>query len=149
MQLFRKTAVAIAAVAAIGCRDTSAPLQPMQYGLIAVDGRPLPTFISPIPEGPTVLSGTFVLDGGSHASANELRRDMSGNEYTFEARYRYTVSGNVIQFDFDPPCEAPLLCKSRPTGTISGDDLLIDYSGGNNTPIYDYRHFRMIDLPPG
>ena len=150
MHLLRKIAVAITAVAAIGCRDSSAPLQPVQYGLTAVDGRPLPTFISPVPEGPTVLSGTFFLDGSRHASADEWRRDMSGHEYTFTARYRYTITGNVIQFDFDPHCGGPAIdCASAPKGTISGEHLLIDYSGGNNTPIYDYRHSQMIDLPPG
>ncbi|HET9634907.1 MAG TPA: hypothetical protein VFP26_03170 [Gemmatimonadaceae bacterium] len=150
MHLLRRIIVVSTAVVAIGCRDTSTPLLATNYLLITVDGRSLPTFISPVPEGPTVLSGTFLLDGGSHATASEQRRDMSGNEYTFNATYRYTITGNVIQFDFDPHCGGPAIdCASPPRGTISGDDLLIDYSGGNNSPIYDYRHMRMIDLPPG
>lgn len=140
----------IAAIASTACRDVSAPLHPVDYVLTAIDGRSLPTFISPVPEGPTVLSGTFLLDGASHATANEVRRDMSGNQYTFDATYRYTISGNVIQFDFDPHCGGPAIdCASPPKGLISGNHLLIDYSGGNSQPIYDYRSTPTIDSPPG
>ena len=75
---------------------------------------------------------------------------MSGNEYTFSAGYRYTITGNVIRFDYDPPCGGPAIdCASPPKGTISGNHLLIDYSGGSNAPIYDYQFHPMFDLPPG
>ena len=150
MRIFRPSFACVAVLVIAACHDTSAPLPRADYVLTAIDGRSLPTFISPVPEGPTVLSGTFLLDGGSHATANEQRRDFSGNEYTFTASYRYTISGNVIQFDFDPHCGGPAIdCIRPPTGTISGNHLLIDYSGGYNSPIYDYQFSPEIDLPPG
>ena len=150
MRVLCKTVLFAVALSTGACHETSAPVQTGHYVLSAVDGRSLPTLISAAPQAPTVLSGAFQLASDGHASANELRRDFSGNEYTFSASYRYTISGNTIQFDYDPQCGGPAIdCARPPTGVISGDHLLIDYSGGNNTPIYDYQLLRLIDLPPG
>ena len=135
----------MAAVVLTACHEPSAPLQPVNYVLTTIGARPLPTYAVSTSDGFTVLSGTFLLDGDSRAVANEQRRDVSGNEYSFSAQYRYTITGNDIQFEFDPPCTAPIACKSPPRGTISGDHLLINYGGG----IYDYQQLRLIDLPPG
>lgn len=150
MRFFRTTVLIAAIASTSACHDSSAPLQPVSYVLTRIDGRSIPTFISPVPESPTVLSGNFYLDDASHATASEWRRDMSGSERTFIVRYRYMISGNAIQFDYDPPCGGPAIdCANPPNGTISGNHLLIDYGGGNNTPIYDYAFIRQIGLPPG
>ena len=143
MRTFHATLLASVAIVAIaGCHDSSAPLQPVNFLLSNIDGRPLPTTITPIPESPTVLSGSFLFDGGSHAIASERRRDMSGNEYQWTVRYRYTIAGNVVRFDYDPPCGGPAVdCAIIPKGTLDGPHLLIDYSGGNNSLVYDYVHF--------
>jgi hypothetical protein len=149
MRLLRKTGLIIAIASTAACHDTSAPLNPVHYVLLTIDGRFLPTYVFSS-DGPTVLSGSFILDGGSHATANELRHDTSGNEYNFNVRYRYTIRGDVIQFEYDPPCGGPAaLCAITPRGTISGDHLLINYGLVDNPTVYDYRSFPMIDLPPG
>ena len=141
MQIFRATLSTLAIGAFIACHDASAPLQPVSYMLATVNGNPLPTTMTPIPESPTVLSGSFLLDGGSHAIARERRRNMSGIEYDWTVRYRYTINGNVVRFDYDPPCGGPAVdCAIIPKGTIDGLHLLIDYSGGQNLAVYDYVH---------
>jgi hypothetical protein len=145
MRLLGKTVLIAAIASTPACHDVVAPRQPGTYFLRTIDGRPLPTFFSPIPEAPTVLSGTFSLYGDGHANGTEFRRDMSGNEYFFTVKYRYTIIGNVVQFDFDPPCQGD--CMTPPKGTISNSHLLIDFSGGNNDPIYDYQFVPEIDLP--
>jgi hypothetical protein len=140
MRLLGKTVLIAAIASTAACHDSSGPHQPVNYVLSSIDGRPLPTFISPVPESPTVLSGTFFLDGAGHATAFELRRDMSGNEYSLTVSYRYTITGNVIRFAYDPPCGGPAIdCIAPPNGTIFDSQLLIDFSGGHNTPIYDYQ----------
>lgn len=139
----------IAAIASTACHDASAPVQPVNYALATIDARPLPTYVFSASEGPTVLSGSFILDG-RHATANERRRDTSGTEYEFNVRYRYTITGSDIRFSFDPPCGGPAAdCASPPTGTISGDHLLINYGAAISPTIYDYQHIVQIDLPPG
>ena len=126
-------------VAVAACHDTSAPLQPVDYMLINIDGRPVPTTMTPVPESPTVLSGSIFLDGGRHATVSEQRRDISGNEYSWIVRYRYTISGNVVHFDYDPTCGGPAAdCAILPIGTIDGPHLLMDYSGGQKLLVYDY-----------
>ena len=150
MRIFRLTFLGIAITSIAACNDASAPLQPVNYALTSVNGNPLPTTMTPIPESPVVLSGTFLLDGGSHALAHEQRRDMSGNEYDWNVRYRYTITGSKVTFNYDPPCGGPAaLCAIIPTGTIDGRHLFIDYSGGQNALVYDYQSFPMINLPPG
>jgi hypothetical protein len=146
--MFRATLLTVAIAAGAACHDASAPLQPVNYVLTSINGVPVPTTMTPIPESPTVLSGSFFLDGGSHAVAHERRRDLSGNEYDWDVRYRYTITGNVVTFNYDPPCGGPAAdCAIIPKGTVDGLHLSIDYSGGQNLAVYDYQTFPMIDLP--
>src|SRR5689334_19571638 len=148
MRILRQTVLCVATAAIVACHDASAPLQPVNYLLTSINGVPIPTTMTPIPESPTILSGSFFLDGGSHAVAHERPRDMSGNEYDWDVRYRYRISGNVVTFDYDPPCGGPAAdCAVIPKGTLDGRHLWIDYSGGQNLAVYDYQSFPMIDLP--
>lgn len=70
----------------------------------------------------------------------ELRREMSGQVVTYTAKYTYAVEGNDIRFDNDPPCPINAICRwGPPTGRFVNSYLLVDFSGGGGSPLYEYR----------
>ena len=136
MRLFRKTAFLAAIVSTFACHYTAGPpLVAADFALDNINGRALPTILSPIPESPTVVSSTLHLDGAGNATLTQYLRQM-GNNITQIATYTYTISGNHIAFGYNCPPYAD--CIAPPSGTISGSSLSLDMSGGSGTLIYNY-----------
>jgi hypothetical protein len=102
-----------------------------------INGRALPTFLSPIPESPTIISSTLHLDGAGQTTMTEHRVQMAGGDLTFTSNYHYVITGNKIQFSFFCPSNAD--CIMPPTGTISGSQLSLDMSGGTKQLIYNFQ----------
>jgi hypothetical protein len=140
MHLICKTAFLAAVVSTLACHDLLAPpTPPAGYTLANVSGRPLPTFVSPIPEGPTIVSATLQLGAAGGATLTEHRHEMAGGDVTYTSTYTYSISGNQIQLDYSPPCPPNALCASPPKGTISGSDLSLDMYGDNSGIVYNFR----------
>ena len=136
MRLFRKTAFLAAVVSTFACHDTAGPpLVAADFALDNINGRPLPTYLSPIPESPTIVSSTLHLDRAGNATLTQSLRQM-GNNITQIATYSYTISGNHIAFGYNCPPNAN--CLAPPSGTISGDNLSLDMSGGSGAVVYNY-----------
>ena len=140
MHLLSKTALTAIIVAGIGCHDVSGPpTMPAHYLLRAINGRPVPTFLSPIPESPTVMYSTLFLDGAGNAIVIENRRVMiSPGEVTYTTNYSYTIRGETIEFHIQCPPDALMICAGPPIGTFVNSHLLVDFSGGQNSLVYDY-----------
>jgi hypothetical protein len=137
MRLFRRIALVVAIGSTIGCHDASGPTgTPSGYRLVGINGRSLPTLFSPIPEAPTITYGTLWLDGVSHAVITEHRKELTGQEISYTTDLTYTITGDVIQFEYNCPPNA--LCARPPRGVFVNYHLLLDMSGGNNEVVYDY-----------
>ncbi len=140
MSLTCKAAViAFTVVSAVACGDPAAPVPPVAYRLDNVSGRPLPTFISPIPEEAIIIGASLELDATDRATLTELLRQMSGAVVTRTNNYTYTITGNQIQFDYDPPCPPNALCVEPPRGTIAGDELSLSMFGSGGEIVYNFR----------
>ena len=139
MLLLRKIAVVGTAVAALGCHDVSGPpTLPANYLLSSINGRPVPTYLVPMPESPTVMYSTLFLDGAGNAVVIEHRQVMiAPGEVTYTTNYTYTITDNKIEFHIDCPFNA--LCAAPPVGTFVNSHLLLDYSGSGQELLYDYR----------
>lgn len=139
MRLFCKTALVGMIVAAIGCHDVSGPpTLPANYLLSSINGRPVPTYLAPMPESPTVMYSTLFLDGAGNAVLIEHRQVMiSPGEVTYTTNYTYTIKDNKIEFHIDCPLNA--LCAAPPVGTFLNSHLLLDFSGSGQDLLYDYQ----------
>jgi hypothetical protein len=137
MLLSCKVAFLAAVVSTLGCHDLAAPPPlPAPFVLLDINGRSVPTYLTPIPESPTIVSSTLRLDGAGNATLIERRRQM-GVDVAQTIIYTYTISGNLITFAFTCPSNAN--CVAPPKGTISGSRLSLDMSGGGSDPIvYNY-----------
>ena len=138
MRLLRKCAVVVLIAPVIACHDASGPpALPANYMLVTVNGHPLPAVISPMPESPTVLDGTLVLDGAGNAVVRDHELVMiAPGEVTYTTNYTYSISDHKIQFHIDCPIGA--YCAGPPIGTFVGNHVLVDMSGGANNLVYDY-----------
>jgi len=140
MHLSRKLAFVGMVLSTIACNDVAAPpTPPIGYALETISGRHLPTFISPIPEGPTIVYAHMQLATGGKATLTEYRHETNGGDTRYTTGYTYEISGNNIQFDYDPPCPANALCAAPPRGTISGSHLTLAMYGANSGIVYDFR----------
>ena len=141
MRFFRKTVLVAVAASIPACHDTSGPpALPANYMLVSVNGRPLPTVTSPIPEAPTVLDGTLFLDGGGNAVIREHQHVMiAPGEVTYTTNYTYTISDSKVAFQSATPCPPDAICAAPPVGTFLHNHLLVDMSAGNGTLVYDYQ----------
>src|SRR2546423_1787498 len=131
MHLFRKTFFIVGAiVSTLACHDFAAPpAPPTTYALDNINGRPLPTYFSPVPEAPTIISAILELDATGGAKLTEHRNQMAGGDVTNTSSYVYTISGNAIQFEYRHPCPINANCVAPPKGTISGSRLLLEMYG--------------------
>lgn len=140
MSLSRKIAFVGAIVSAFACNDLAAPPNPpADYTLANINGRPLPTFQTPTPESPTIFSAALELKAGGLATITEHRNQMAGGDFVFTTNFTYTITGNEIQFEDDPPCPANAICAGPPKGTISGSRLTLVMYGANSGIVYDFR----------
>ena len=143
MHLFRKTVFVGVIASTLACHDLAAPpTPPTSYALDNINGRPLPTFFSPIPEAPTIISAILQLDASGGAKLTEHRNQMAGGDVTYTSNYTYKIIGNEIQFDYNPPCPINALCVEPPKGTIAGSRLSLAMNGSSSGIVYN---FRLID----
>lgn len=141
MILSRKTALVGAVISIFACHDVTAPPDPPAgYVLDNINGRPLPTFFSPIPEAPTILSATIQLYPLGTASLTESRRESSGSFTSYTTNYTYTITGNQIQFDYEQPCPANALCVAPPQGIADGSRLILTMYGSQSGIVYVFRY---------
>lgn len=140
MPLSCKTVVVGVIFATLGCHEPAAPpTPPVGYTLVDINGRSLPTFVSPIPEGPTIISATLQLDASGSAKLTEHRREMAGGNLTYTTNYTYKITGNQIQFDYSAPCPPNALCVEPPKGTITGSSLSLAMYGTYSGITYNFR----------
>ena len=141
MILSRKTALVGAVIAALGCHDVAAPANPPAgYVLAFINGRPVPTTFSPQPDAPTILSADLQLNAFGLASLTERRRETSGNFTEYTTNYTYTITGDQIQFDYNPPCPPNALCAAPPEGTFAGSNLTLAMYGAHSGVVYVFRY---------
>lgn len=139
MSVFRKTAMLAVILSAVACRDATAPGPRLaaDFVLNDIDGRPVPTYSTPIPESPTVVSSTLHFDFAGRAVLTQHLKQMGG-DITLTGTYTYTISGSQIDFELSPPCPVGADCIGPPKGTISGSHLSLDMSATGTGGIYNY-----------
>ena|SRR5437868_4084285 len=139
MNLQCRTALLALIASTFACHDTFGPSRtPEDFVLDNINGRSLPTFFSPIPETPTIVSATLHLDGAGTATMTERRHDMVYGDVTFTNSTGYRINGNSIEIGcfHTPPGPIVLVCGFSSTGTLSGEVLSLPVSQGI---IYTYR----------
>ena len=125
-------------VSTLACRSVSEPGRiTADFVLDNINGRPLPTFVSPIPETPSILSATLHFDGSGRVVMTERLRDMIRGEVTETNTLDYRFSGNMMEIGCFRPVPANLLCLSY-AGTISGDRLSLAFVPTQSV-IYNYK----------
>ena len=127
MRLVCQKAFLLAVVVALACHDpsTASSTEPPPFSGFTLDninGRPLPTFVSPIPEGPTILSGWLFLDGSGKVVMSEQRRDINQGDFTTTNTLDYRITGDRIDIGCFRPYPATKVCTAS-FGTISGTTL--------------------------
>ena len=138
MNLTRTTVLLAATVSTLACHDAGAPpVPPVTFTLDNINGISLP-YVPAIPEAPTVISAALLLETSGLATIIEHRRQMAV-DVTDTRTYTYKINGNEIRFAYSPPCPINALCIAPPKGTITGSRVLLDMSGGNGTPVYNFR----------
>ena len=138
MRLLRQTVFSAIVVGAIACHDASGPpTLPANYLLSSINGRPLPTYLAPLPESPTVTYSTLFLGSAGNAVLIEHRQVMTApGDVTYTTNFTYSIHDNTIDFHIDCPDNA--LCAA-PVGKFVNSHLLVDFSGGTGAVVYDYQ----------
>ena len=128
-------------IATIACDNSNGPppFPPITYILDNIDGRPLPTFSSPIPEAGTVVSGALLL-GKSDDAIIIQRRLQKGIDVTDTTNYTYQIDGSTIAFDYNPPCPINALCAAPPKGTLVSSRIDLNMAGSGG-PLYSFRFY--------
>ena len=125
MRLSCQKAFLLAVVVTLACHDPSTAPPPPPFSSFTLDninGRPLPTFVSPIPEGPTILSGTLFLDGSGKVVMTERRRDINQGDFTTTNTLDYRITSDRIDIGCFRAYPAIVVCSAS-FGTISGTTL--------------------------
>ena len=138
MRLSCQKALCLVALVTISCTDSSGPkTAAMQFALENINGRSLPTYLAPTPGAtPTIISNTLILYKDGTAATTEHRIDWDGTERTVTYQQHYTIKGAIIEFAYDCPPGAD--CIAPPRGTIVGNHLALDVSGGAGSIIFNY-----------
>lgn len=148
MRLFCQKALLVVLISSVGCHEATSPVAVTTfYTLITIDGRALPTFLSPIPEAPTVLSSSLTLDNAGKAVIVEHRQDMFKVDTTLRNTYDYTINGNEIVMGSSQACPPGGICAADFVGTISNGHLrlVINPASINGQIVYDYLHIGPVD----
>ena len=126
-------------VATLACSDNSGPPSiTAGFSLDNVDGRPLPTFDSPIPEAPTILSVTLQFEASGFVVMTERRQDITRGEFTTTSTLDYKMTGPFIEIG----CfrGLPIVACPHYAAILSGDGLsLTDLP--SQSVIYNYTQF--------
>jgi hypothetical protein len=134
MRLVCQKAFLLALVVTLACHDASGPLPiPPDFVLANINGRALPTFVSPIPEAPTILAGYVHFDASGRVALTEHQRDIAHVETIVTNTLDYRVNGDKIELGCFRPYPANIVCASGYTGTISENALSLTRT--SNTPV--------------
>jgi len=125
MRLVCQKAFLLALVVTLACHDgsTAPPVVVVGFALVNINGRPLPTFVSPIPEAPSITSGSLVLYASGRAVMTEQKRDLVNGDFTVTTTLGYTIIGDKIAIFCLAPPPGAATCIAGYAGTISGLNL--------------------------
>jgi hypothetical protein len=142
MRLACQTAFLVSLVAALACHDspTDPPLV-AHFTLVNINGRSLPTFVSPIPEAPSITSGSLDLYEAGRAVMMELKRDPIQGDFNVTTTLGYQIVGDKIELFCLPSHAEQVACVAHFAGTISGLDLSLTIDPGQPL-VYHYFSYR-------
>jgi hypothetical protein len=136
MRLVCQKAFLLALVVTLACHDASGPLPiPPDFVLANINGRALPTFVSPIPEGPTILAGYVHFDASGRATLTEHQRDIANVETIVTNTLDYRVNGDKIELGCFHPYPANIMCAGY-AGTFSQNVLSLTVGA----TVYNYQN---------
>ena len=150
MHLSCKKAFPLLFFSAIACHDSTAPATiSVEFELANINGRPVPTYLSPTPGlTPTILSASLAFDRSQKVVMTENRREWDGTETTTTHTFDYKINGNQLAIGcFEPVPAIPgvgvgsVVCIGNYTGTISGNalSLVVATVSIDGSIIYNYR----------
>jgi hypothetical protein len=139
MRLSCKRVSIVLLVSTLACQSVLEPTRiAADFVLDNINGRPLPTFFSPIPEMPSIVSATLHFDRSGKVVSSELQRDMTQGEVRVTYTLDYKIFGNRLEIGCFGPDSASALCAVGFSGTISGDGLTLTISPDQSV-IYNYK----------
>jgi hypothetical protein len=141
MRLLCQKMLLLIAVSPIACTDSSGPFDSRQFVLHDISGRSLPTYLAPTPGlTPTIVSGSLILESGSHAVIMEHRVEYDGTERDVTSTYTYKINGAKIEFEPVTMCPPNAICAGPPAGTITALGISLDLAPGNpGFIVYNYK----------
>jgi hypothetical protein len=149
MRHFCQRALVLLLGATVACNDSTGPTLPATFALVDINGRGLPTYLSPTPGlSTTVLSAYLILDNAGRASWLERRREFGGAEITIASTLAYMIRGNRI--DIGPTeCPPDANCISF-SGSISNEalSLVVGRMTLEGSIVYNYRVTAGIPATP-
>jgi len=142
MRHLRRNVLLLAALATIGCRESTTPSSsPIYYSLSNVNGQRLPVvLISPIPEQDvTLISSAIFLFGDGNGVFVDRLRGQSTVEADYRTTFKYQVSGSTITIN---SCSGGASCHFQ--GAVNG--LTLNLARGvrlqDNAPLlYSYQRW--------
>jgi hypothetical protein len=138
MRLVCQKAFFLALVVTLACHEVSGPPPfPADYVLDNINGRALPTFVSPIPEGPTIVSAELHLDGAGRAEMTEHRHDINQGDLIVFQDLDYRITGTGIEIGCLRVHSATAQCPDY-VGTISESTLSLSIIP-NQPVVYNYK----------
>ena len=140
MNLIGRKALILLAIPLAACTESTAPERlTAQFVLNDINGRALPTYLSPTPGlTPTILSGTLTLDNSGQAIMVEQRRQFDGTDITLTTNYTYEIKGSSIVFAPLEPCPPNANCVGAPSGTYNRLTGRIELQLANGPILYHY-----------
>jgi hypothetical protein len=143
MRLSRQKCLFPVLIASIACSSSTGPeTVSAHFMLVAIDGRPLPTYIATTP-GPsaTIISSSLTLDKTGNAVVIEHRNEMLRGDVTDTTSYQYQLRGAKIDMARPIFCVAITTCPSLLSGTISpfGLSLVINAASIDPHIVFQYR----------
>jgi hypothetical protein len=149
MHLSCKKALPLLFFSAIACHDSTGPVTiTAEFELANINGRPVPTYLSPTPGlTPTILSASLTFDKSRKVVMTEHRREWDGTETTTTTTFDYRINDNKIEIGCLEPAPVisgvgvgTVVCIGNYTGTISGKalSLVVAALSIDGSIIYNY-----------
>jgi hypothetical protein len=144
MRLRSQQALLALIFAVVACTEPSEPASiSAQFILTEIDGQSLPVGSPPSvgSTGPTIVSGTMVLNGSGIAAVTEDRVEPDGTHLTITIHYTYSINGSEIKFAYVVPCGSNANCVALPTGQLLDNGLRaqLTFPPGFPFQVYNYR----------
>ena len=134
------------AIAFTACTDSLDPKTvPGAYGLVDINGRPVPTYEAPTP-GPTrtIKGGGLSIDFGDAASLIQDIIKPDGTEVMVTTNYTYRLRDHDLAFAITPPCPVDASCLAPPRGRItSTGDIALDMGSAGTPIVYHLHHITL------